>query len=90
MRALAEFGDRYAELRFGQMVANLVTMYQRPATQQEWAAAVWDIEDEELLATIREHLQEWGGVPRGEQANSGALGLPSELRSQEDATTSRP
>jgi hypothetical protein len=54
--ALRDCGRRYPRLRFGQMVAYLVALSKKPATAQDWAGAIWDIEDEELLDTVREHL----------------------------------
>jgi hypothetical protein len=48
MRALAELQARYPNWRFGQLVANVA----------DWAdQSVWDIEDEQLLAACRNHLQ---------------------------------
>jgi hypothetical protein len=42
---LAELSDADPELRFGQMIANLATLAQGPKVE-----AVWDVEDDELLA----------------------------------------
>lgn len=46
--ALAELHSLFPEWRFGQLVANLVQ-----ATGGTHAAAIWDIEDEQLLAAAR-------------------------------------
>jgi hypothetical protein len=46
--ALAELSDLAPQLRFGQMVTNVATLA-RGAT----AAAVWDAEDDEMLAAAR-------------------------------------
>jgi hypothetical protein len=45
---LAELSDSDAELRFGQLIANLATL--ALGTKPE---AVWDAEDEELLVAAR-------------------------------------
>jgi hypothetical protein len=54
--ALRDCGLRYPQLRFGQMVADLVALAKKPATTQDWAGAIWDIEDEELLDAVQNHL----------------------------------
>jgi len=47
--ALAELQRRYPNWRFGQLMANVA----------DWANQnIWDIEDEQLLSAIEEHLQE--------------------------------
>lgn len=60
MLALAELSRRYPEWRFGQLVANVAG----------WAdQEIWDIEDEQLLAAARAHL---------EQADNGEAKVPRE------------
>ena len=48
LEALAELRRRYLAWRLGQLIANVAG----------WAdQEVWDVEDEVLLATVREHLE---------------------------------
>jgi hypothetical protein len=56
MFALAELSRRYPDWRFGQLVANV----------SGWAdREIWDIEDEQLLAAARAHLEQAGnGEPK--------------------------
>jgi hypothetical protein len=49
LEALATLSRRYPHWRFGQLVANIAG----------WAGQeIWDVEDEELLAAARLHLQQ--------------------------------
>ena len=54
LRALEELSEACPEYRFGQMIANL-TMLARGDAE----GALWDMEDEELLAATRKHLADW-------------------------------
>jgi len=56
--SLEELSQACPEYRFGQMIANLAFLAQGP--NQE---AVWDVEDEELLAAVRKHLDDWKQTP---------------------------
>lgn len=48
-KALGELRQRYPQWRLGQLIANLAG----------WAdKEVWDVEDEQLLAAAREHLEQ--------------------------------
>jgi hypothetical protein len=48
LRALAELARRYPDWRFGQLVSNVAG----------WTDVdVWEVEDEELLAAARGHLE---------------------------------
>jgi hypothetical protein len=49
--ALRELIDEASELRFGQLVANLATLARGAS-----AEAIWDVEDDELLAATRRLL----------------------------------
>lgn len=53
LRTLAELSESCPEVRFGQLVANLSYLAKGP-TQE----AIWDVEDEELLAAARKHLED--------------------------------
>jgi hypothetical protein len=54
LRVLAELSEACPEYRFGQMIANLA-MLARGDTE----GAIWDMENEELLAAARKHLLDW-------------------------------
>lgn len=49
---LYELGEVFPDWRFGQMIANLAT-----SARGANAEAIWDSEDEELLATARRLLE---------------------------------
>jgi hypothetical protein len=50
LAAIAELCQRYPHWRFGQLVANVAG----------WAdQEIWDVEDEQLLAAARLHLQQF-------------------------------
>jgi len=51
LKLLAEMSDQYPDWRFGQMVANIAFWAKGPTTQ-----AIWEVEDEEFLETIKKHL----------------------------------
>ena len=53
LRTLAELSECCPEVRFGQLVANLSYLAKGPAQE-----AIWDVEDEELLAAARKHLED--------------------------------
>jgi len=53
--ALQEMRSLYPDMRFGQLICNLAT----------WArgthpGSVWDLEDQELVQTAREHIRKKG------------------------------
>ena len=48
LRTLEEIGNRYPDVRFGQLIANLSYLAKGPTNE-----AIWDVEDEELLAAAR-------------------------------------
>lgn len=64
LQVLAELSEAVPELRFGQMIANL-SYLARGFTSE----SIWDMEDEELLAAARKHLEEW-------RARRGAISSP--------------
>ncbi len=53
LQLLAELGECCPEVRFGQLIANLSYLAKGPSNE-----AIWDVEDEELLAAARKHLEE--------------------------------
>lgn len=52
LRAFEEMGERYPDWRFGQMVANTTNFAGKASL-----SGVWDVEDDELLAALKKHLQ---------------------------------
>ena len=54
LRILSELSERCPEVRFGQLIANLSYLAKGPTNE-----AIWDMEDEELLAAARSHLKDW-------------------------------
>ena len=47
LKAIAELSERYPQWRLGQLIANVA----------DWAEQdAWDVEDDQLLCVIREHL----------------------------------
>jgi hypothetical protein len=53
LRAIAELGELFPEMRLGQMMANLATF----AGRME-AGGVWDLEDAEALAAARDLIEQ--------------------------------
>jgi hypothetical protein len=54
LRLLLRLGELTPEVRFGQLVANLSYLAVGPTTE-----AVWDMEDEQLLDAIRQHIADF-------------------------------
>ncbi len=55
--ALREMWQRYPEWRLGQMICNVATWAKQPTETADAAETVWDLEDDELVRGIRQHLQ---------------------------------
>lgn len=53
LHVLEELSNCCPEVRFGQLIANLSYLAKGPTIE-----AIWDVEDEELLAAARKHLEE--------------------------------
>jgi hypothetical protein len=53
LQALAEMWELYPEWRLGQLVQNVASWARQPT---EPIDPTWDVEDEEFLNTIREHV----------------------------------
>ena len=53
LRIVAELSECSPGVRFGQLIANLSYLAKGPTNE-----AIWDVEDEELLAAARKHLVE--------------------------------
>jgi hypothetical protein len=54
LRALEELSEACPDYRFGQLIANLAMLARGDAE-----GAIWEMEDEELLAAARKHLADW-------------------------------
>jgi hypothetical protein len=51
LRLLERLSELAPDLRFGQMIANLSYLAIGPTNE-----AIWDMEDDQLLAAIRKHI----------------------------------
>jgi len=51
LQKLERISELAPDLRFGQLVANLAFLAAGP-----WNETLWDLEDEQLLAAVRQHL----------------------------------
>jgi hypothetical protein len=56
LNALTEMSELYPEWRLGQMLCNISWWAKAPADAQASAEVMWDIEDDELLATVKDHV----------------------------------
>jgi hypothetical protein len=54
LRVIAETVEHCPEVRLGQLIANIACIA-RGATPE----AVWDVEDDELLAAAKSHLEDY-------------------------------
>ena len=52
LEALEMLWDKYPTMRLGQLITNVAVFARGP----EGAEQVWDLENDELLETIRKHL----------------------------------
>jgi hypothetical protein len=55
LRVLHELASRFPDVRIGQLIANLSYAAKGPTE-----SAVWDVEDEQLLAAAKDHLRRHG------------------------------
>jgi hypothetical protein len=58
LRKLERISELAPDLRFGQLIANLAFLAAGP-----WNETLWDLEDEQLLAALRQHLSELAARP---------------------------
>jgi hypothetical protein len=58
LRVLAELSEACPEMRMGQLIANLATLARGAVIE-----AIWDAEDEELLAAARRQLEVFRACP---------------------------
>ena len=54
LRLLADLVEQAPEVRFGQLIANLAVIARGPEPE-----AVWDMEDDELLAALKSHIEDF-------------------------------
>ena len=70
LQTLAEISELAPEVRLGQLIANLSYLARGLSNE-----SIWDMEDDELLAAARKHLEEWRGrrdFPENESKRSAA------------------
>ena len=53
LRELERLSELAPDVRFGQLVANLTFLAAGP-----WEEALWDLEDDQLLAAIHQHISD--------------------------------
>ena len=53
LRELERLSELAPDVRFGQLVANLTFLAAGP-----WEEALWDLEDDQLLAAIHQHVSD--------------------------------
>jgi hypothetical protein len=54
LRVLSELVEHCPDVRFGQLIVNLSCIARGPTPE-----AVWDMEDDELLAATKSHLENY-------------------------------
>jgi hypothetical protein len=54
LRVLSELVEHCPDVRFGQLIVNLSCIAREPTPE-----AVWDMEDDELLAAAKSHLEDF-------------------------------
>jgi hypothetical protein len=54
LQTLSELVEHCPEVRFGQLIVNLSCIARGPTPE-----AVWDMEDDELLAATKSHLEDY-------------------------------
>jgi hypothetical protein len=58
LRELQRLSELTPDVRFGQLIVNLSYLALAPKVE-----ATWDVEDEQLLAAIRQHIADLSGRP---------------------------
>ena len=56
LRQLERLSELAPDLRFGQLIANLAFLAAGP-----WDQTLWDLEDDQLLAAIQQHVADLSG-----------------------------
>jgi hypothetical protein len=54
LRELSELVEHCPDIRFGQLIVNLACIARGPTPE-----AIWDMEDDELLAATKSHLEDY-------------------------------
>jgi hypothetical protein len=54
--AIQEYGERFPDVPTGRLIADLVALFKEPTSVQDWAGTIWDVEDQDLLDTVRTRL----------------------------------
>jgi hypothetical protein len=54
LQLLSEMVEHCPDVRFGQLIVNLSCIARGPTPE-----AIWDMEDDELLAAVKSHLEDY-------------------------------
>lgn len=60
LRQLERLSELAPDMRFGQMIANLAFLAAGP-----WDETLWDLEDDQLLAAVRQHIADLSNRQQG-------------------------
>jgi hypothetical protein len=60
LRQLERLSELAPDIRFGQLIANLAFLAAGP-----WDQTLWDLEDDQLLAAIRQHVADLSSRQQG-------------------------
>jgi hypothetical protein len=60
LRQLERLSELAPDMRFGQMIANLAFLAAGP-----WDETLWDLEDDQVLAAIRQHIADLSNRQQG-------------------------
>jgi hypothetical protein len=60
LQQLERLSELAPDVRFGQLIANLAFLAAGP-----WDETLWDLEDDQLLAAIRQHIADLSGRQQG-------------------------
>ncbi len=71
LRVLSELVDHCPDVRFGQLIVNLSCIARGPTPE-----AVWDMEDDEVLAATRSHLEDYQRRHADDVAHEGVHIIP--------------
>jgi hypothetical protein len=71
LHLLEQLSELTPDVRFGQLIANLSYLALEPTTE-----AIWDMEDEQLLNTIRQHLSDLSNREKFEKYLSAVPDIP--------------
>ncbi len=85
LRVLSQMSERYPEWRLGQLVANIALWARQPTEPHD--TAIWDLEDEKMLAAMERHLQQRKRKPMPRARKNGNVRLEESLSAMQQAQT---